>query len=51
MLRDRNNTAHVYDKQSTKELVEKAISSYISEFVRLRDGVVGRYGDTLASLS
>ena len=51
MLRDRSNTAHVYDQQLAKELVEETISSYIPEFVRLRDGVVGRYGDTLASLS
>ena len=51
MLRDRNNTAHVYDQQPAKELVEKTINSYIPEFVRLRDGVVGRYGDTLESLS
>lgn len=51
MLRDRNNTAHVYDRQLAKELVEKTITSYIPESVRLRDGVISRYGDTLAGLS
>lgn len=50
MLRDRNNTAHVYDQQLAKQLVDLTISRYIPEFVRLRDGVVGRYGELLERL-
>ena len=50
MLRDRNNTAYVYDQQLAKQLVDVTIRRYIPEFVRLRDGVVGRYGELLESL-
>lgn len=50
MLRDRNNTAYVYDQQLAKQLVDMTILRYIPEFVRLRDGVVGRYGELLESL-
>lgn len=50
LLRDRNNTAHVYDQQLAKQLVDTTIRTYIPEFVRLREGVVGRYGELLDSL-
>ena len=50
MLRDRNNTAHVYDQQLAKQLVDVTIRRYVPGFVRLRDGVVGRYGELLESL-
>lgn len=49
-LRDRNNTACVYDQQLAKQLVDVTIRRYIPEFVRLRDGMVGRYGELLESL-
>lgn len=47
MLRDRNNTAHVYDGRAAAELVKTIISGYVPEFVRLRDGLVARYGEML----
>ena len=50
MLRDRNNTARVYDENAAKQLVTTVIEHYIPEFVRLRDDVVSRYGELLESL-
>ena len=47
MLRDCNNTAHVYDENAAKQLVAATIEHYIPEFVRLNDGLLGRYGDLL----
>ena len=49
MLRDRNNTAHVYDTDAAQRLVTKVIDIYIPEFVRLNTGLVGRYGDILTA--
>ena len=45
MLRERNNTAHVYDGAAAARLVDLIISDYIPEFQRLRDGLVARYGE------
>ena len=49
MLRDRNNTARVYDENAAKQLVTTVIEHFIPEFVRLNDGLLGRYGDLLAT--
>ena len=49
MLRDRNNTAHVYDESSAKQLVKAVIDHFIPEFVRLNIGLLGRYGDLLTA--
>ena len=49
MLRDRNNTARVYDENAAKQLVTTVIEHYIPEFVRLNDGLLSRYGDLLAT--
>lgn len=49
MLRDRNNTARDYDSGAAERLVEKVIDAYIPEFMRLRNGLVSRYGDLLES--
>ena len=49
MLRDRNNTVHVYDENAAKQLVATVVEHYIPEFVRLNDGLLGRYEDLLAT--
>lgn len=49
MLRDRNNTARVYDENAAKQLVTTVIEHNIPEFVRLNDGLLSRYGDLLAT--
>lgn len=47
MLRDRNNTAHVYDGVAAKRLTETIITRYIPELVNLRAGLLARYGEML----
>lgn len=43
MLRDRNNTAHIYDASAADELVKKVIDAYIPEFIKLKDCIYNRY--------
>lgn len=45
MLRERNNTARVYDGAAALKLVTAVIVSYIPELKRLRDGLLARYGE------
>ena len=47
MLRDRNNTAHVYDARAARRLADTVIGVYLPEFERLRDGLLARYGAML----
>ncbi len=47
MLRDRNNTAHVYDSEAASALVATTLERYIPEFQRLRAGLLARYGSLL----
>ncbi|WP_455138984.1 HI0074 family nucleotidyltransferase substrate-binding subunit [Thermophilibacter sp.] len=49
MLRDRNNTAHVYDESAARRLVATVIDRYIPEFGRLRAGLLARYGELLTA--
>lgn len=44
MLRDRNNTAHVYDADLANMLVQRIIDTYLPAFSALKDGVEKRYG-------
>ena len=48
MLRDRNNTAHVYDGEAAKRLVGDIIERYIPEFVKMRGELLRRYGATIS---
>lgn len=47
MLRDRNNSAHIYDGENALRLVATVIERYIPEFQRLRAGLEQRYGALL----
>ena len=47
MLRDRNNTAYVYDARAARRLADTVIGVYLPEFERLRDGLLARYGAML----
>lgn len=47
MLRDRNDTTHIYDADLAQRLVQTIIQRYIPEFVRMDDGVRARYGEML----
>ena len=44
MLRDRNDSAHIYDESRAKQLVRTVIDEYIPEFERVDQGLVARYG-------
>lgn len=47
MLRDRNDTAHIYDAALAERLVATIIDSYIPEFERMDSNVAARYADIL----
>lgn len=47
MLRDCNDTIHMYDEARANQLVERIVGSYIAEFERLRDGLWAQYGTLL----
>ena len=47
MLRDRNDSAHIYDADRARNLVHVIISEYIPEFERVLDGLDRRYGNLL----
>lgn len=50
MLRDRNTRAHMYDSSEMQRLVGRILDAYIQEFQHLRDSVLARYGEELASI-
>lgn len=47
MLRDRNDTAHIYDAALAERLVATIIDRYIPEFERMGSNVAARYADIL----
>ena len=46
MLRERNNTTHIYDAGAARELVEHILRDYIPAFASMRAGIVSRYGES-----
>lgn len=51
MLRDRNNTAHIYDGAAADVLVKQIIEIYIPEFKKLEKSIDERYAtDILAGI-
>lgn len=47
MLRDRNDTAHIYNAALAEQLVATIIDRYIPEFERMGSNVAARYADIL----
>lgn len=47
MLRDRNNTTHIYDGDEAVKLVHRILEEYIPAFVRTDQGLRERYGEML----
>ena len=43
MLRERNDTAHMYDEEAALRLVRHILRDYIPAFVRMRDEIAARY--------
>lgn len=50
MLRERNNTAHMYDADAARELVEHILRDYIPAFLSMQEGILSRYGGQLPDL-
>lgn len=50
MLRDRNDTSHIYDGERARELMKKILDNYIPAFQQLEQAIEGRYGDVLKSI-
>ena len=51
MLRERNNTTHMYNEDAARELVKHILDAYIPAFIRVRECVEERYGGQLEKLS
>lgn len=51
MLRDRNDTTHIYDETRLHRLVDSVITSYIPEFQRVLAAVDNRYGKDLDDIA
>ncbi len=47
MLRDRNNTTHIYDGAEALKLVRRILEEYIPAFVQTDQGLRERYGEML----
>lgn len=50
MLRDRNDTSHIYDGELAKPLVERILEEYIPEMVRMKENIIDRYKNILDSI-
>lgn len=50
MLKDRNDMAHIYDGNAARELVERILSCYIPEFIRLERELNRQYADILTTI-
>ena len=50
MLKDRNDRAHIYDGNAAGELVERILSCYIPEFIRLERELNRQYADILTTI-
>lgn len=49
MLRDRNDTTHIYNEEAARQLVSKVLDSYIHEFQVLEMKIKERYSDDVLS--
>lgn len=50
MLKERNNTAHIYDGEAAKILVQRIITDFIPEFENLKSGIEKQYKDVLLKM-
>ena len=50
MLKNRNDTTHIYDGESAKNLVNVIITDYIPEFQRVLDELKKNYGEMLYNI-
>lgn len=50
MLRERNDTTHIYDGEAAGELVQKILTRYIGAFETLQENLKKRYGNVMDSI-
>ena len=50
MLRDRNNTTHIYDAAAALKLARDILSRYIPAFIVVQEKITARYGEQLSTL-
>lgn len=50
MLQKRNDTAHIYNEEAARQLVQEILEIYIHEFERMNDAVQSRYGNVLEKM-
>lgn len=50
MLQKRNDTAHIYNEEAARQLVQEILEIYIHEFERMNDAVQNRYGNVLEKM-
>lgn len=50
MLKERNDTTHIYNEAKAKEMVGKIVDLYIGEFDKLQKEIISRYGQILTTL-
>ena len=51
MLKERNNTTHIYQEEAARELVQQILECYIEEFVHMGTAIQSQYGEILDELS
>lgn len=47
MLKDRNDTSHIYNGDMAKELAARILKEYIPAFVLIRENILSKYKDEL----
>ena len=50
MLRDRNDTTHIYNQEAARQLVDKILDRYIQAFIVLEEKVEERYGSEVLEI-
>ena len=50
MLRDRNNTTHIYDAAAAQELARNILKNYIPAFLAVQRAILEKYGGQLAEM-
>lgn len=50
MLKEHNNTTHIYQEEAARELVRQILECYIQEFVHMGAAIQNQYGEVLDEL-
>ncbi len=50
MLKERNNTAHIYDGEAARKLTDRIITEFIPEFEELQSNIEKQYKNVLKNI-